>query len=98
MEDRVIESVEFSLWVWNMKATCIAVGVEGSKQVVQEQVHIRKFNHGEPSSVVEQTQAMHASVKAFMEIDFSSYLRLGELNLEGIHQLCSNHDAEWKQP
>ncbi|CAH1438631.1 unnamed protein product [Lactuca virosa] len=65
-----------------MKAICVVAGVEGIKQVVKEQVPIGKINHGEPSSVVEQTQVMHASVKAFMETDFDSYLRLGELDLE----------------
>lgn len=51
--DRVIESFEFSLGVWRMKAACMAAGVEGGKQVMREQVAIRKFNHGEPSAVVE---------------------------------------------
>lgn len=48
----------------------------------------RKFNPDETSLALEQTQEMDASVKAFMETDFSSYLHLGELDLESLHQLC----------
>ncbi|CAI9280372.1 unnamed protein product [Lactuca saligna] len=40
---------------------------------------------------------MHASLKAFMETDFASYLQLGELDMEGLHQLCNNFDAEDNQ-
>lgn len=31
---------------------------------------------------------MHVSMKAFVEMDFASYLRLGELDLVGLRQLC----------
>lgn len=34
--------------------------------------------------MVELTQAMNASVKSFMEIEFASLLYLGELDLEGL--------------
>lgn len=37
---------------------------------------------------------MHASVKAFMEMDFTSYLLLGELDIKGIHQLCSDANIQ----
>lgn len=40
---------------------------------------------------------MHATVKAFMETDFTSYLRLGELDMEGLRQLCDDSDAEDSQ-
>ena len=40
---------------------------------------------------------MHAFVKAFIEIDFASYLRLGELDMEGLFQLCSDSDAKDSQ-
>lgn len=53
-----------------------------------------KFNPEEPSAVVEQTQAMHDSVKAFMEMNFASYLRLGELNLASLRHLCRDSDTE----
>lgn len=44
--------------------------------------------------MVELTQAMHASVKSFMEKDFASLLHLGELDLEGLRQLCRDPDVE----
>ncbi|CAH1446249.1 unnamed protein product [Lactuca virosa] len=52
------------------------------------------FDPGELSVVVEMTQAMHASVKAFMDTDFASYLCLGELDLGGLCQLCNDPDVE----
>lgn len=50
----------------------------------------------EPSALLEHTQAMHAEVKSFLETDFSSYLHLGELDIEGLCQLCSDSDIEEK--
>lgn len=38
--------------------------------------------------MVELTRAMRASVKLFMEMDFASLLHLGEIDLEGLCQLC----------
>lgn len=53
-----------------------------------------KFDPKEVRVVLEQTQAMHASVKAFMKIYFSSYLHSGELDLIGLHELCCDSDRE----
>lgn len=36
--------------------------------------------------------AMHAAIKAFAKTNFSSYLRLGELGLADLHQLCSKEE------
>lgn len=36
----------------------------------------------------------YALVKTFMETDFASLHHLGELDLEGIFQLCNDPDAE----
>ena len=47
---------------------------------------------------VEHAQAMHATVKSFMETDFASYLRLGDLDIAGLHQLCDDPDTEEGQP
>lgn len=52
-----------------------------SQQV--EQVVAGKFNPKEPSAVVEQSQAMHDSMKAFMEINLTLYLCLGGLDFGG---------------
>ncbi|CAH1452298.1 unnamed protein product [Lactuca virosa] len=77
-----------------MKATYVAAGVEGGRQAVKGQVASGKFDPNETSAMVELTQAMHASVKAFMETNFASLLHLGELDLEGLHQLCREPDIE----
>lgn len=42
--DKAVESTKFLLGVKRMKAACMAVGVEGGKQAVREQVVARKFN------------------------------------------------------
>lgn len=81
-----------------MKGPCVAAGIEGAKQVVQDQVATTKFDPGEPSAVIQKTQAMHASVKSSIETEFASYLYMGELDLEGICQLCSNLDTEQSPP
>ncbi|CAI9301966.1 unnamed protein product [Lactuca saligna] len=47
---------------------------------------------------MEHSQTMPAEVKAFLEMDFSSYLHLGELYMEGLHRLCSDLDDEGKHP
>ncbi|CAH1424965.1 unnamed protein product [Lactuca virosa] len=40
---------------------------------------------------------MHAAVKAFMETNVASYLRLVELDMAGLRQLCDDSDAEDSQ-
>ncbi|CAH1417002.1 unnamed protein product [Lactuca virosa] len=92
MVDRVTKSPKFSLGVRRMKAACMAAGMEGGKHAVREQATVGKFNPEEASAVVEQTQAMHASVKSFMETSFALYLHLGELDLAGLRQLCYDPD------
>ncbi|CAH1446248.1 unnamed protein product [Lactuca virosa] len=79
-----------------MKASCMAIEVEGGKQVIREQIVTGKFVPGEPSTLLEHTQAMHAEVKPFLETDFASYLHLGELDIKGLHQLCIDSDAKGK--
>lgn len=61
---------------------------------MREQVSSRMFDPGESSVVMELTQAMHASMKAFMKIDFASCLLLVDFDLGGLRQLCSDLDAE----
>ena len=53
MVDWVIESIEFSLGVRQMKVACVVVGMEGGKQVVREQVATKKIDPRELSVVVE---------------------------------------------
>ncbi|CAI9303863.1 unnamed protein product [Lactuca saligna] len=67
-------------------------------RVVQDKVATAKFDPGEPSAIMYKTHAMHASVKAFIETKFASYLQMGELYLEGLCQLCSNPDTEENPP
>lgn len=93
----MIDSVELPLRVQRMKATFITSNMEGGKQVVQEQIVTGKFTPRNPSTIVEYTHTMHASVKTFMETDFSSYLHLGEHAMEGLFQLCNDRDVEENQ-
>lgn len=90
----MVERVEFSLEVRRMKATYIVSNVEGGKQAVRKQVVVGKFDYGESRSTLELTQAMQASVKAFMEMEFTSYFYLCELDLGGLYQLFNDPDAE----
>lgn len=55
---------------------------------------VNKFDPEESSTILELTQAMHTDVKDFLETDFASYLRLCELDLGGLRQLCIDPDVE----
>lgn len=85
--NRLIKSIEFSFGVRQMKAVCVAADVEGDKHVVREHVVTGKFNPEEPSVFLEQTQAINDYVKDFMETEFVSYRRLGEMDLAGLCHL-----------
>ncbi|CAI9270692.1 unnamed protein product [Lactuca saligna] len=92
--DKVVECFEFVIGVNQMKRTCMVAGVENGKQEVREQVIAGKFVPGEAAATTKHIQAMHVVVKAFMEIDFASYLHLCELDMAGLWQLCDDSDAE----
>ncbi|CAI9259171.1 unnamed protein product [Lactuca saligna] len=64
---------------------------------VWEHVVAGKFVLGEAVATTEHIQAMNTVVKAFMETDFASYLRLGELDMAGLRQLCDDSNAEDSQ-
>ncbi|CAH1451465.1 unnamed protein product [Lactuca virosa] len=77
-----------------MKMTCMYVGVENSKQVIQEQVVAGKSVSWESDATTEHAQAMHDAIKSFIQTNFSSYLRLGELDIGGLRQMCDEPDSE----
>lgn len=92
--DKIVDSVEFSLSVRRITTTCMVVRVEDGKQVIREQVSSGKFIPIESNALLEHTQVMHAKVKSFLETKFSSYPRLGELDMEGLRQLCGDLDVK----
>lgn len=53
-----------------------------------------KYNSSEPSFVAQSFDTMHSSVKAFLEMNSVSYVRLGELDLAELHQLCCASDSD----
>ncbi|CAI9281270.1 unnamed protein product [Lactuca saligna] len=46
----------------------------------------------DPDVVARSVDAMHAAIRAFVETEFMSYLRLGELGLADLCQLCSKEE------
>ncbi|CAI9279348.1 unnamed protein product [Lactuca saligna] len=52
----------------------------------------------EPNVIVEHAQVRHATVKSFMEIDFASYLPLGELDIGGLPEFYDDLDTKEGQP
>lgn len=64
--------------------------------MIKEQITTRKFVPGEPSTLLDHTQAMNIVAKSFLETDFASYIHLGELDMEGLYQLCNNLDVVGK--
>ncbi|CAI9274516.1 unnamed protein product [Lactuca saligna] len=96
--EKVFESAKFSLGVRHMKAACTDAKVEGGKQVIREQIATIKFIPGKLIALLEYTQAMHAKVKSFLEINFASYLRLGELDIKDLRQQCNDPDVEEEFP
>lgn len=77
-----------------MKMARVVAGVENGKQVIREQIVVGKFVSEEPDATTKHAQAMHAAIKSFMEPDFASYLRLGELDIWGLRQMCGDLDSE----
>ncbi|CAI9292546.1 unnamed protein product [Lactuca saligna] len=73
-------------------------GMENGKQVIREQVAARKFVSRELDVAAEHAQAMHDAIKFFMETDFASYLRLGELDIGSLCQICNDTDSEEGHP
>ncbi|CAH1433692.1 unnamed protein product [Lactuca virosa] len=43
-------------------------------------------------TMAQSVDAMHAAIRAFAETDFASYLRLGELGLADLRQLCTEEE------
>lgn len=68
------------------------------KHAIREQVAVGKFIPDKLSTLLEDTEAMHSELKSFLETDFASYLHLGELDMEGLRLLCSDHDVEGEFP
>ncbi|CAH1421206.1 unnamed protein product [Lactuca virosa] len=75
-----------------MKVTYVAAGVERGKQVVLVSSSGSGSGPSEPGVVARSTDVMHTSIRSFAETDFISYLRLGELCLADLHQLCSEEE------
>ncbi|CAI9267547.1 unnamed protein product [Lactuca saligna] len=92
--DKIFESNEFALGVKRMKMACLIASVENGKQVIQEQVATRKLIFGEMDATAKHAQAIHAAIKSFMETNFASYLRLGELDIGGLRQMCDDPNSE----
>lgn len=51
-----------------------------------------KYDPSRPSFVAQFSDAMHSSVKAFGETDFTIDLCLGKLDFVGVHQLCCDSE------
>ena len=66
--------------------------------MIREQAATGKFITEELDTTVEQTQAMHAVVKSFMETDFASYLCLGELDIGGLLWMCDDPNTQEGRP
>ncbi|CAI9271369.1 unnamed protein product [Lactuca saligna] len=90
--DHVVENNEFALGIRGVKAGYVAAGVERGKQTVQVLSSGSGFGPSEPGVIAQPTDAMHAVVRAFAETDFASYLKLGELGLVDLCQLCSEEE------
>lgn len=96
--DRVIVREEFSLGVRRLKAEYVATDIESSKQTVQKQLATRIFNPAERSAATQPAQEMHATIKEFVETNFSLYLCLDELDLAGLCQLRLDPPLEERRP
>lgn len=76
----------------------MATSIESGTQAVRRQLATKKFNPEEPSAILQLAQAMHATIKAFLETIFSLYLCLGELDLAGLPQLFLDPLVEERPP
>ncbi|CAI9283256.1 unnamed protein product [Lactuca saligna] len=92
--DRVVENSEFALGIRLVKAACVAAGIERGKKMVRVWSASSIPGSSDPVVVARSVDPMHAVVKAFSEMDSASYLRLGELDLADLHQLCFEEEEE----
>ncbi|CAI9299647.1 unnamed protein product [Lactuca saligna] len=90
--DRAIESSEFALGIRRMKASCVATSVENGKQVARAWSVGNGPGSSDSDVVAQSNDATHDAIRAFSETNFASYLRLGELGLADLFQLCSKED------
>ncbi|CAH1417872.1 unnamed protein product [Lactuca virosa] len=90
--DRVVESSEFVPGIRRVKAVCVVIGVERGKQAALVFSSSSGSGRSEPGVVAQSTDPMHAAIRAFVETDFTSYLRLGELGLSDLRHLCSEEE------
>ncbi|CAH1433138.1 unnamed protein product [Lactuca virosa] len=71
---------------------CVAAGIKSGKQVARGWPTSGGLGLSEPNGVARSVEAMQASIRAFAETDFVSYLRLGELGLANLRQLYSEEE------
>ncbi|CAH1418243.1 unnamed protein product [Lactuca virosa] len=71
---------------------CVAAGIEKGKQVVRAWLNGSSPGSSDPDAAAQSVGAMHAAIKAFGETYFASYLRLGELDLDNLRQMCSEEE------
>lgn len=76
----------------------VVASIETVKKRVWKQLATKDFDPTELDTTAQSAQAMHASIKVFLETDFISYLCLGELDLPGIRQICLDSPVGERPP
>lgn len=84
-----------------MKAACVAANVERGEQAALVLSSSSDSGPSKSGAIAWSTDVMYAAIRDFTKTDFMSYLRLGELGLVNLCQICSkeedvvlNDDAE----
>lgn len=92
MVDCVVDSIKFELGIRHVKSPCVAFGIEKGKQMARSWLAGNCLGFYDSDVAAQFVDAMYVAISAFSETDFASYIRLGELGLDDIRQLCSKEE------
>ena len=92
--DKVIESPCFLKGLVRVQAACMATGMEHGKRAFRELVIAGNFDPRVEVNVATKTREMEDTIATFMETDFASYLRLGDIDLVGLHALYEDAQSD----
>lgn len=90
--DHVVKSSDLTLGIRSVKAACVAASIESGKQVTRGWPASGALGLSNPKAMARSVEVIQATIRAFSELNFMSYLRLGELGLADLHQLSSDDE------
>lgn len=83
--DRVVKSSDLTLGIRSVKVACMAASIESGKQVTRGWPASGALGLSNPKAMARSVEVIQATIRDFSEMNFMSYLRLGDLGLTNLH-------------